>query len=100
MIEIRNLSKTYQTPGETLRVLDGLDLADLPREGEVRIRMPRLGLVDNGYTVDIAVHSRTEVPYDYHLDAYAFNVYSNRRDVGVGRIEHAWQLPGKERGTE
>ena len=27
MIEVRNLSKVYETPGETVRVLDGLDLA-------------------------------------------------------------------------
>lgn len=27
MIEVRQLSKTYETPGENLRVLDGLDLA-------------------------------------------------------------------------
>ena len=79
--------------------LDDLDVTGLPREGEVRIRMPRLGLVDNGYAVDVAIHSRTEVPYDYRLDAYEFNVYTNRKDVGVGRIEHTWHLPGKERGT-
>ena len=84
----------------TNTALDGLDLSGLPREGEVRVRMPRLGLVDNGYGVDVALHSSTEVPYDYHLDAYSFNVYSNRQDVGVGRIEHTWHLPGKECGTK
>ena len=40
MIEVRQLSKTYETPGENIRVLDGLDTA--VKAGDVLVILPAM----------------------------------------------------------
>ncbi len=54
-----------------------------------------LDLVEGTYKVDVAVHSRDGVPYDYHRLFYTFRVKSRTKDVGVYRPRHRWEFEGE-----
>jgi ABC-type polysaccharide/polyol phosphate transport system ATPase subunit len=51
-----------------------------------------LELTEGTYKVDVAVHSRDGVPYDYHRLLYTFRVKSRTKDVGIYRPKHAWEF--------
>jgi ABC-type polysaccharide/polyol phosphate transport system ATPase subunit len=77
----------------TNTAIDGLHLGKLAGEGEVRLAISRLDLVEGDYLLDVAVHARDGHPYDYHSRLYAFAVRSRTRDTGVARLAHDWQVP-------
>jgi hypothetical protein len=77
----------------TNTAIDGLHLGKLAGEGEVRMAVPRLDLVEGDYLLDVAVHARDGHPYDYHSRLYAFAVRSRTRDTGVARLAHDWHVP-------
>jgi ABC-type polysaccharide/polyol phosphate transport system ATPase subunit len=76
----------------TNTAIDGLHLGKLAGEGEVRMAVPRLDLVEGDYLLDVAVHARDGHPYDYHSRLYAFAVRSRTRDTGVARLAHDWHI--------
>ena len=63
-------------------------------EGEVRLVLEDLRLVEGTYLLDVAVHRRDGTPYDYHRGLYSFRVKSRIKDVGVYRPEHHWTFAG------
>jgi ABC-type polysaccharide/polyol phosphate transport system ATPase subunit len=63
-------------------------------EGEVRLVLDRLRLVEGTYLLDVAAHRRDGTPYDYHRGLYSFRVKSRIKDVGVHRPEHRWLFSG------
>ena len=65
--------------------------------GEVRFHVERLDLTDGTYKLDVAVHKRDGVPYDYHRLLYTFRVTSRTRDVGIYRPPHRWHFSGNLR---
>ncbi len=58
----------------------------------VRIKIPKLSLINGFYFVDLAVHSKDGTPYDYHHFLHKFRVDSRHRDVGEVRIPHEWSF--------
>jgi ABC-type polysaccharide/polyol phosphate transport system ATPase subunit len=63
--------------------------------GSVEFLMEALELVEGTYKLDIAVHRRDGVPYDYHRSLYTFRVKSRIKDVGLYRPRHRWEFtPG------
>jgi ABC-type polysaccharide/polyol phosphate transport system ATPase subunit len=64
----------------------------LSGEGEVRFRIDSLDLVGATYKVDVAVHRRDGLPYDYHRLLYTFRVKSRAKDVGIFRPPHRWEF--------
>ena len=51
--------------------------------------------MEGTYKVDVAVHKRDGVPYDYHRLLYTFRIKSRARDVGIYRPRHRWTFsPG------
>lgn len=68
----------------------------MPKDsGRVCFQLNRLGLVDGVYGVDVAVHSKTGYPFDYHKGAIQFSVRSDGKVVGVCSPERRWQIVGK-----
>jgi ABC-type polysaccharide/polyol phosphate transport system ATPase subunit len=65
---------------------------DLAGEGEVRIAIDRLDLVEGTYKLDVAVHKLEGEAYDYHRLLYSFRVKSHTKDVGIYRPAHAWSF--------
>ncbi len=61
-------------------------------KGKVKIRIPRLNLINGTYFLDIAVHKRDGYPFDYHHFQYTFKVTSINKDVGIARIDHEWEF--------
>jgi ABC-type polysaccharide/polyol phosphate transport system ATPase subunit len=67
----------------------------LTGEAEVTFDIEALDLVEGTYKVDLAVHKRDGVPYDYHRLLYTFRIKSRARDVGIYRPRHRWTFsPG------
>ena len=64
-------------------------------EADVTFDIEALDLVEGTYKVDVAVHKRDGVPYDYHRLLYTFRIKSRTRDVGIYRPRHRWTFsPG------
>jgi len=70
----------------TPRRLDG--------EGEVRIVLDDLRLVEGTYFLDVAAHRKDGTPYDYHRGLHTFRMKSRVKDVGVYRPAHRWMFAG------
>jgi ABC-type polysaccharide/polyol phosphate transport system ATPase subunit len=62
----------------------------LTGEGEVRLAIDALDLVEGTYKLDVAVHKRDGAPYDYHRLLYTFRVKSRLKDIGIYRPRHRW----------
>ena len=54
----------------------------------------RLDLVAGAYKLDVAVHRRNGVAYDYHRLLYSFRVASEVKAVGIYRPRHRWTFSG------
>jgi hypothetical protein len=63
-------------------------------EGEVRLVLSDLRLVEGTYLLDAAAHRRDGTPYDYHRGLASFRVKSRIKDVGVYRPAHRWDFAG------
>jgi ABC-type polysaccharide/polyol phosphate transport system ATPase subunit len=75
--------------------IEGLVGRELHGSPEVTLVFPRLDLVPGTYKVDVAVHKRDGVTYDYHRLLYTFRMKSRIADVGIYRPEHRWEFsPG------
>jgi ABC-type polysaccharide/polyol phosphate transport system ATPase subunit len=83
----------------TNTAIDGHHLGKLAGEGEIRVAIGRLDLVEGDYLLDVAVHARDGHPYDYHSRLYALAVRSRVKDTGVARLAHSWRLPGEGAGA-
>ena len=62
----------------------------LSGDADVRFEVEALDLVAGTYKVDVAIHKRDGVPYDYHRLLYTFRVKSRTHDVGIYRPRHRW----------
>lgn len=60
--------------------------------GQVKLLIPGLQLVNGSYYLDVAVHKRDGFPFDYHHFQYSFRVTSPNKDVGVCRVQHEWEF--------
>ncbi|PWT83393.1 MAG: hypothetical protein C5B57_06870 [Blastocatellia bacterium] len=62
----------------------------LSGDAEVSFEVEALDLVEGTYKVDVAVHKRDGVPYDYHRLLYTFRIKSRTHDIGIYRPRHRW----------
>jgi len=58
--------------------------------GTVRIRLPKVQLLEGTYFIDIAAHKADGTPYDYHHLLYKLSVRNPRRYHGVFAPGHEW----------
>jgi ABC-type polysaccharide/polyol phosphate transport system ATPase subunit len=65
---------------------------EISGEGEIRVSIERLDLVEGSYSLDLAAHQRDGYPFDYHRSLYGFRVTSERKDVGIYRPAHRWEF--------
>ncbi len=61
-------------------------------DGTVTFSIDSLDLTEGTYKLDVAVHRRDGVPYDYHRLLYTFRVKSRTKDVGIYRPPHRWEF--------
>jgi hypothetical protein len=74
--------------------IDEMEPDRLSGEGEVRFIIDRLDLVEGTYKFDVAVHKLDGYPYDYHRQLYTIRVKDRRKDVGIYRPQHRWEVTG------
>jgi ABC-type polysaccharide/polyol phosphate transport system ATPase subunit len=74
--------------------IEGGTGGEVSGDGEARLVIDRLDLVEGTYKLDAALHKMNGVPYDYHRLLYTFRVKSRRKDVGVFRPPHRWSFSG------
>lgn len=72
--------------------LEEYESEELSGEGEARVLIDRLDLVEGTYKLDVAVHRRDGYAYDYHRLLHSFRVKSPTRDVGIYRPSHRWEF--------
>ena len=72
--------------------IDKVEFATPSKSGRVLFEVDRIGLVDGNYTVDVAVHSVTGYPFDYHKGIVQFSVRSDGKTVGVYSPQRSWTV--------
>ncbi|KRE51058.1 ABC transporter ATP-binding protein [Paenibacillus sp. Soil724D2] len=78
----------------TNTIIDNLNLSKIPKVGTIRFIIENLNLVDGDYEIDIAVHDKNGLMYDYQTAIKEFRVISDIRDVGIYKIPHMWDIEG------
>lgn len=76
-------------------VIEGDTFIKANNQGEVIIEIPSLDLLPGKYTLDVAIHSKDGVLFDDIRNIAAFQVTSNKRDVGVSRLKNIWYVDGQ-----
>ena len=79
--------------------IEGFTPQSLSGNADVFLFFESLDLVEGTYKVDVAVHTRDGVPYDYHRLFYTFRVKSRTKDAGIYRPRHRWEFEGQVRIT-
>lgn len=72
--------------------IEKIEIPKLKKNGKITYRIPRIGLLDGSYTLDVAVHRSDGYPYDYHKSAVKFSVRWPQRQAGVFVPEHRWEI--------
>ena len=70
--------------------IEGAEPREFSGDGEVTFVIESLCLVAGTYKVDVAVHRRDGVPYDYHRSLYTIRVTSRLNETGIARPPHRW----------
>lgn len=73
-----------------------IEAEQIQDEGEILCKIDPISLVEGTYTLDVAVHDKEGLAYDYITHILEFNVYSEIKDVGVSRLFHSWELVDKK----
>ncbi len=74
--------------------IEGGVAGELSGDGEVRFVIDALDLVEGTFKLDVAVHRRNGVPYDYHRLLHTFRVKSRLKEAGIFRPPHRWSFSG------
>jgi ABC-type polysaccharide/polyol phosphate transport system ATPase subunit len=74
--------------------IEGAEPREFTGDAEVGFVIDSLCLVAGTYTVDVAVHRRNGVPYDYHRSLYTIRVTSRLNETGIVRPPHRWTFSG------
>jgi ABC-type polysaccharide/polyol phosphate transport system ATPase subunit len=74
--------------------IDKVKVERLPEKGVITFFMPRLGLAEGVYTIDIAAHASDGYPYDYRRQALKFSVRSGSSEIGVISPDRRWGSDG------
>lgn len=76
--------------------IDNVEFSPPVSSGTVHFRIDRIGIVDGNYDLDVAVHSQSGYPFDYHKGVLRFSVRSDGRTVGVYSPKREWAVEAAE----
>ena len=74
--------------------IDDVVIDSIEGKGKVTMKFDRLELIEDSYTLSVAIHAKDGHPYDYHNEKYKFSIRSTIKDVGVYRPPHKWSVNG------
>ena len=72
--------------------IDHQENLQLGNGGTVLLNITNNQLLPGEYSLDVALLAEDGFAYDYYRYAKHFQVYSHIQDVGVMRLEHAWEV--------
>lgn len=72
--------------------IERVKMPNLGSAGTVRYQIPRIGLLDGQYRLDLAVHRQDGYPFDYHQAAIRFSIRSSVPQIGVYVPPHSWSI--------
>lgn len=78
--------------------IDRVSVPPLSESGMVSFSIPRLGLAEGVYTIDVAVHAPDGYPYDYRKRVVCFSVRSGCKELGVVSPDRRWNVAGMPSG--
>lgn len=65
---------------------------NIMKSGVVSFFLPKLNLPQGSYYLEVAIHSKEGIPYDWWKKCLSFNVISEKNDIGGFRPEHFWKI--------
>ncbi len=74
--------------------IDNVTIDSIEGAGKITMKFDRLELIEDSYTLSVAIHAKDGHPYDYHNEKYKFSIRSTIKDVGVFRPPHKWSVNG------
>jgi ABC-type polysaccharide/polyol phosphate transport system ATPase subunit len=77
---------------ETSDMVKNLVVTPNKLEGTIEFVMPRLGLSEGSYYIDVACHAEDGTPYDYHHRMHKFQVRTNLSTHGIIEPEFNWSF--------
>lgn len=88
--EIRNVEgvKCYTTTTKT----DYMDDFSLDNDGVLRLDFEAMNLIPGKYTMDVSITTVDNFPIDNFENAFEFEMYSERKDKGICRLAHKWEM--------
>jgi ABC-2 type transport system ATP-binding protein/lipopolysaccharide transport system ATP-binding protein len=72
--------------------LEKIRIPRIKGEGRVRFCIDNLNLTEGKYFLDVALHTKEGLPFDYQTHSYSFEVMSMIKDLGVYRPNHRWEF--------
>ena len=51
-----------------------------------------MNLLANNYWLDVAIEQGMGIPVDYWKDVLRFDVYNEKGEVGIARMDHSWKI--------
>ncbi len=72
--------------------IEKISIPRIDGEGKVKFCIDHLELTEGKYFLDVAIHTKDGLPFDYHTHGYSFEVMSLIKDLGVYRPEHHWEF--------
>lgn len=58
--------------------------------GSIQVEIPNFNLISGKYYLDVAIHDRYGLPYDYIKRILTFNVDTKTDETGIVRLNHKW----------
>ncbi|MBI5199198.1 MAG: ABC transporter ATP-binding protein [Nitrospirae bacterium] len=80
----------------TNTAIDGFSIDAIEGIGNAVFSIEKANLVEGSYLLDVAVHKRDGLPYDYQSRLYSFIIRSKVKDIGIYRPDHSWSMISDE----
>jgi len=72
--------------------IEKINIPRIDGEGKVKFCIDHLELTEGKYFLDVAIHTKDGLPFDYHTHGYSFEVMSMIKDLGIYRPAHRWEF--------
>lgn len=72
--------------------VEKVDYIRMDEDGEIRLVLENLELLNGKYTIDLSLQSKDNFSIDSYEKAFAFEMYSDVKDTGISRLAHHWEI--------
>jgi len=76
--------------------LKGYNIESIRGSGMMDFIIDAIPMLAGKYYLSIAVHSKDNIPFDWHERAYSFTVHNSTEDIGIFQVQCHWELRFEE----